>query len=210
MSFRAFLLSRAALTYLVTVAVQLHCLAAEAVISAAVQSEQLTFEQHVRPILKTHCFQCHGEDGHLEGKLDLRLRRLILAGGDSGPGMVPGQASDSLVFKRIHSGEMPPNGKAIPSNDADVIERWIAAGAITARDEPSDVSLVGEITAEEKAYWAFQPVLRPPVPDVAHPAGSVQPANAALSPIDAVSAPLAQTKRPRFKRRAANHRPKPS
>ena len=33
----------------------------------------LTFEQHVRPILKAHCFQCHGEEDKPKGKLDLRL-----------------------------------------------------------------------------------------------------------------------------------------
>ena len=50
----------------------------------------LTYEQHIRPILKTHCFQCHGEEDHREGKLDLRLRRLIIAGGESGPAPLTG------------------------------------------------------------------------------------------------------------------------
>src|SRR5438876_5244 len=35
--------------------------------------DRLTFEQHVRPILKAHCFQCHGEEEKPKGKLDLRL-----------------------------------------------------------------------------------------------------------------------------------------
>ena len=26
-------------------------------------AEPVTFEKHVRPILKTHCFLCHGESG---------------------------------------------------------------------------------------------------------------------------------------------------
>src|SRR5436305_13525862 len=42
----------------------------------------LNFESHVRPILKTHCFHCHGEsaDGKLKAKLDVRLRRLLAKG----------------------------------------------------------------------------------------------------------------------------------
>ena len=39
-----------------------------------------TFEADVRPILKAHCFHCHGEAGTREAKLDLRLRRLIVKG----------------------------------------------------------------------------------------------------------------------------------
>ncbi|MEC8410557.1 MAG: c-type cytochrome domain-containing protein, partial [Planctomycetota bacterium] len=45
----------------------------------------LSFEKDIRPILKAHCFHCHGEQGETEGDLDLRLRRLILSGGESGP-----------------------------------------------------------------------------------------------------------------------------
>ncbi|MFN9986034.1 MAG: hypothetical protein ACK52S_10825, partial [Pirellula sp.] len=40
------------------------------------------FETHIRPILKTHCFHCHGEGDHKESGLDLRLARLMQAGGE--------------------------------------------------------------------------------------------------------------------------------
>ncbi len=49
--------------------------------SNLVAAEPVTFEKHVRPILKTHCFLCHGEAGVTKGKLDLRLRRLLVRGG---------------------------------------------------------------------------------------------------------------------------------
>jgi hypothetical protein len=51
---------------------------------------QSFYERDVRPILKLHCFGCHGEGGKREGELDLRLQRLIIQGGDSGPAVVPG------------------------------------------------------------------------------------------------------------------------
>ena len=35
--------------------------------------EELTFERHIYPILKTHCIGCHGE-GKTESKLDLRQK----------------------------------------------------------------------------------------------------------------------------------------
>ena len=46
----------------------------------------VTFEADVRPILKAHCWHCHGEDAEVEGGLDARLARLLTKGGESGPG----------------------------------------------------------------------------------------------------------------------------
>ena len=58
----------------------------------------LTFEARIRPILKTHCFQCHGEqpDGKPKAKLDIRLKRFLLKGGRSGPAVVMGSREKSL------------------------------------------------------------------------------------------------------------------
>lgn len=39
----------------------------------AVAAAPLTFEKDIRPILKAHCFDCHGEGEKLKGGLDLRL-----------------------------------------------------------------------------------------------------------------------------------------
>src|SRR5882672_12350535 len=62
-----------------------------------------TFEKDIRPILKAHCFDCHGEGEKLRGGLDLRLRRLMVKGGDDGPVIVPGKPDKSLLFKMVHS-----------------------------------------------------------------------------------------------------------
>jgi len=51
----------------------------------------LTFEKDVRPILKEHCFHCHGEDGETKGGLDVRLARFLLKGGDERPAIVSGK-----------------------------------------------------------------------------------------------------------------------
>ena len=52
---------------------------------AAERNEPVTFEKHVRPILKANCFHCHGEEEEIESGLDLRLRQLIVGGAASGP-----------------------------------------------------------------------------------------------------------------------------
>jgi mono/diheme cytochrome c family protein len=140
-----------------------------AVVSTSAVAEELTFERDVRPILKTHCFQCHGEGGKLEGGLDLRLRRLMATGGDSGAAIEAGKPNESYLLDRLKLGEMPPEDVKHRPTPAEIatIERWIAAGAKTARPEPENIDGV-YITEEERSFWAFLPVRRvapPPVND---------------------------------------------
>ncbi|MEI8020939.1 MAG: DUF1549 domain-containing protein, partial [Schlesneria sp.] len=86
--------------------------------------------------------------------------------------------ADSLIMHRIMAGEMPPGEKKVPADKVQIIERWIAAGALTAREEPLKLDPGIGITSEERAYWAFQPIRRPDVP-------GVKAANLVRTPIDA-------------------------
>ena len=124
----------------------------------------LYYEKDIRPILKAHCFQCHGEAGKREGGLDLRLRRLIVAGGESGPAIIPGKVEESHLVARIQSGEMPPEENALAEEDIKRIVRWIAVGAPTARPEPETLGSEPYFTEEDYGWWSFQPVVRPIVP----------------------------------------------
>ena len=124
---------------------------------------ELTFEKHVRPILKAHCFQCHGEAEKTESKLDVRLKRLLEKGGESGPAIVPGQPDQSLLLKRVESNEMPPVERKLTSTEKDILRRWIGAGAKTAAAEP-DKPEASLFTNEELNHWAFQPIVHPRIP----------------------------------------------
>ncbi len=134
-----------------------------AIVSAA---EPVTFEKHVRPILKTHCFLCHGESGVAKGKLDLRLRRWLVRGGESGAAIVAGQPDDSYLVDRIALGEMPPGEKRLAAEEIEVIRKWIAAGAVTARPEPETIEGGNYLSEEDRSFWSFQPVRRPAVPAI--------------------------------------------
>src|SRR6266849_4522432 len=123
-----------------------------------------TFEKDIRPILKAHCFDCHGEGEKLKGGLDLRLRRLVLKGGDEGPVIVPGKPERSLLFKLVHSGEMPKRDKKLTREQVALIKEWIASGAKTARSEPTTLARGSSITEEERAFWSFQPIRQPKIP----------------------------------------------
>ncbi|MFO0875851.1 MAG: PSD1 and planctomycete cytochrome C domain-containing protein [Gemmataceae bacterium] len=126
-----------------------------------VGQEKLSFEQHARPVLKAYCLDCHGGGEKLRGGLDLRLRRFLVAGGDSGASVVPGKPAESLLIQRMKSGQMPPGEKKVPPEQIALLEKWIASGAGTTRAEPEKLAPGIDITPEERAYWFFQPLKRP-------------------------------------------------
>jgi len=127
--------------------------------------DALTFEKDVRPIFKAYCLDCHGAGEALKGNLDLRLKRFAERGGDSGAAVVPGQPDESLLIERLKNGEMPPGEKKVPVEQVALIERWIASGALAKRKEPDRLDPGIDMTPEERAYWAFQPIRRPAAPE---------------------------------------------
>jgi cytochrome c553 len=126
-------------------------------------AETLTFEKNVRPILKTHCFQCHGEDGETKSGLDVRLARFIMKGGEDGPAIIPGKAAESHLLQLVKKGEMPKGKAKLKDKDIAAIEQWIAQGAKTAKPEPEKLGPEHAFTDEERAWWAFQPIRKPVV-----------------------------------------------
>src|SRR6266511_1372859 len=82
-----------------------------------VRASALTFEKDIRPILKANCFDCHGEGETLKGRLDLRLKRLMVAGGKSGAAIVPGKPGKSHLVGLIRQGEMPKREKKLTAKE---------------------------------------------------------------------------------------------
>jgi hypothetical protein len=130
----------------------------------AQESQSPRFETDIRPILKAHCWQCHGEEEELRGRLDTRLVRTLLKGGASGPAIVPGKTGASLLYRRVAAGQMPPGKKKVTGRELQTLAEWIEAGARTARPEPLSPVAGDRFTPEERGHWAFQPVRRPAVP----------------------------------------------
>ena len=137
-------------------------------VSNAVASDSdntLTFEKDIRPIFRVHCFDCHGAVQELKGKLDLRQVRSMAKGGESGPAIVAGQPSESYLIERLRSGDMPPGENRVPPAEIAIIEKWITAGAKTARPEHESIGQGLGITVEERSFWSFQPIKRPQIPE---------------------------------------------
>jgi len=127
------------------------------------------FETQVRPLLADNCYECHGAQKKKGG---LRLDNLpyILAGGEGGAAIVPGEPEKSLLMDFISykdsDHEMPPGGK-LSDKQIQSLRQWIAMGAPWPEAETAQVKSVhkpGTITQEDRQWWAFQPVKDPPVP----------------------------------------------
>ncbi len=145
------------------------------------------FETQVRPVLAESCTSCHGAT-KVKAGLRLDSRQAVLAGGDSGVAVVPGDPANSplLAAIRYEGPEMPPQGK-LPAKQVEALTRWVQMGAPwpQEKDEPvaeadgaepaSNIRKPGyAVTDADRAHWAFRALQRPPVP-----------ANDAPSPIDA-------------------------
>ena len=137
------------------------------IVCAAASPDLLTMERDIRPILKEHCFDCHGATEDVQGGLDLRLVRFMVNGGESGPAITPGKPTASPLLDRIKAGEMPPTGKKVSPEQIATIEQWILTGASTAASEPEELDPGIGITAIEREFWSFQKIARPEIPGFA-------------------------------------------
>jgi hypothetical protein len=124
------------------------------------------FEKEVRPLLAERCFECHGPQ---KQKGELRLDRwdAISRGGESGPVIVAGKPDESRLVDAINyrSLEMPPRGK-LSDHEIGVLTRWVAIGAPWphADRESTPLETRPRFTAEDRGWWAFQPIrsVQPP------------------------------------------------
>ncbi len=89
------------------------------------------FEARVRPVLATHCLECHGTDKQ-RGGLRLDGRDAMLRGGEAGRVVVPGKPEESPLIEAIrYKGDvqMPPKRK-LKDEDVMALTEWVKRGAI--------------------------------------------------------------------------------
>jgi mono/diheme cytochrome c family protein len=149
------------------------------------------FEAKVRPVLAGNCYDCHTDQRM--GGLRLDSRDALLKGGKSGPAIVPGDVDKSLMIQAVRQTgtlKMPKGGHLKP-DEIDALAEWIKAGAVWPTSAPSvntaSGATVGKpasgaasstsasattpayvIKPEQRAFWSFQPLRKPPVPAVSH------------------------------------------
>lgn len=124
------------------------------------------FENKIRPVLVEQCQSCHGEKKQ-QGGLRVDSKADLRKGGDSGPALVPGKASASLLVKVLkHEGDtkMPPKAK-LPDRIVADFSMWIDDGAADPREGAAATSEID--WAKAKEFWAFKPVVKPALPGMA-------------------------------------------
>ena len=132
------------------------------------------FESRIRPLLVARCLACHS-GAKTSGGLALDSRDGWAKGGDSGPAIVPGDPSASLVLRAVRGldgvSPMPPeedhNGEPLPRlspEEIAALEEWIGAGAPDPRVAGAKI---GGMSRDEAArWWAFQPLSIPAPPAI--------------------------------------------
>ncbi|MEK0447593.1 MAG: hypothetical protein RLZZ399_2914 [Verrucomicrobiota bacterium] len=148
--------------------------------------EQLEFfEQKIRPVLADKCFDCHGSEAKsVKGGLLLDSREGWIKGGDTGPGIIPGDPDKSLIIKAIRYTDdemlMPPKktGGQLPKAVISDFEKWVAMGAPWPAETKKTKTLAKFDLQERKAArWCWKAPVAQPIP-------SVQLASWARSDID--------------------------
>lgn len=131
-------------------------------------AQQTFFEKHVRPLLATHCYECHAQKKQ-SGNLRLDHHSFLLKGGDTGPAIVPGDPESSLLIEavRYDSYEMPPTGK-LPNDQIAILTKWVAEGAWWPDEPPPTGAKPSDDFNLEarKQYWSFQPIRTHPLPPI--------------------------------------------
>ena len=98
---------------------------------ASAQSPEELFETRVRPVLAGSCFECHGR--LRRGGLRLNSRDAMLRGGDSGPAIIPGDPSGSLLIQtvrhEIDGQEMPRDEDPLTPQQIEGLIEWISMDA---------------------------------------------------------------------------------
>ncbi|HVS63328.1 MAG TPA: PSD1 and planctomycete cytochrome C domain-containing protein [Thermoanaerobaculia bacterium] len=155
--------------------------------SAAGSDDHELFETRIRPLLQQRCFKCHGED--TLGGLTLSSRAALLAGGASGPAIVPGDPDRSLLIQAVRHElpklEMPMTGGRLTAQQVGDLEEWVRRGAPWPGQDAPGEDAPGSLTEapsslvsdEHRAFWSFQRLSSPEPP-------VIEGSDASLSAID--------------------------
>jgi mono/diheme cytochrome c family protein len=125
------------------------------------------FETKVRPILANNCYDCHAAAEM--GGLRVDSRERLLAGGKSGAAIVPGDPDKSLLIQAVRqTGDLKmPKGGKLKSDEVEALAAWVKSGAVWPDTKGAvQSSPVKVITAEQRAFWSFQPLHDPAIPAV--------------------------------------------
>lgn len=130
------------------------------------ETDVVTFDDHIKPVLRRHCLKCHGNDEQ-NADLNLQSYSTLMTGGSAGAVVKAGRPDASILFRAITSDDdaarMPPESPPIPKEHIELIRRWIATGL---RETSLSKSLAPSrtVTFNPAANAAMKPAGPPPMP----------------------------------------------
>ena len=117
------------------------------------------FRRDVQPILRDHCYACHGREQQMNG-LRLDRRAAAMRGGTQSV-IGPGNAEGSRLYHRLIGKsvgpQMPPTGPLGPEQIA-VLKAWIDEGA----EWPDDLASTARLDSAEQCLAERRPRWRGP------------------------------------------------
>ena len=99
------------------------------------------YDEEIQPILEENCSACHSGVVK-QAELQVTEFESLMAGGQSGPVVTPGDPDTSKLWLQIRSGAMPLVGE-LSDDEKALIYDWIVAGA----------NRQGEVTASAAVMW---------------------------------------------------------
>ncbi len=99
------------------------------------------YDEEIQPILEENCSACHSGVVK-QAELQVTEYESLMAGGQSGPVVTPGDPDASTLWLQIRSGAMPLVGE-LSDDEKALIYDWIVAGA----------NRQGEVTASAAVMW---------------------------------------------------------
>ena len=106
------------------------------VVSSYAAPGVIDYDKQVYPFLKDNCIACHNKTT-TKGGLNMETPELMIQGGESDKGLVPGKGADSIIYQaaaHTWDSEMPPKGNKVgavnlTSQQLAVLKDWIDQGA---------------------------------------------------------------------------------
>ena len=106
------------------------------VVSSYAAPGVIDYDKQVYPFLKDNCIACHNKTT-TKGGLNMETPELMIQGGESDKGLVPGKGTDSIIYQaaaHTWDSEMPPKGNKVgavnlSSQQLAVLKDWIDQGA---------------------------------------------------------------------------------
>ena len=141
-------------------------LAWSAAVRADDKSAKITYDEHVQPIFREHCFACHNQD-KARGGLLLHTYPGAMAGGASGAVLKPGDPDGSRLFLLVSHKEephMPPKAPMIAADKIETIRKWLAAGALENAGSKANIPAKPKVEIALKGATKGKPDGAPPMP----------------------------------------------